>query len=65
MSPDHSKSSSKPATPLSANFADVVVKQTPRSRRFKIVIGLIILFAAIVVITIITDLLTTGKAMER
>ncbi|MBN4064736.1 hypothetical protein JYU04_03265 [Dehalococcoides mccartyi] len=55
----------KPGERLSENLSSVIVEDAPRSTQFKIVVGGIILLVAIVLITVVTDFVTTGEIMRR
>jgi len=55
----------KPRERLSENVSSVTTQDAPRSQRFKIVVGGIIVLVVLVLITVVTDLITTGEVMKK
>ena len=53
-----------PVKPVSENLAGGIV-DAPRSRQFKIIVGVIVVLTVLVLTTIVADYLTTGEVMRR
>ncbi len=52
------------AKPVSENLTGVIV-DAPRSRQFKIIVGVIVVLVILVLMTIVADYLTIGDVMRR
>ena len=53
----------RPAKPMSENLAGVIV-HAPRSRQFKIIVGVIVVLTVLVLTTIVEDYLTTKEVKK-
>jgi hypothetical protein len=53
-----------PAKPVSESLAGVIV-DAPRSRQFKIIVGVIVVLTVLVLTTVVADYLTTGDVRRK